>query len=78
MNATVFNLELLNPPAEPMPIELGRVLSESQAARRGWRALSDDERTSMSSYVASAREPHVRERRAGLVFMSLVTIAPRT
>jgi hypothetical protein len=78
MNATVFNLELLNPPAEPMPIELGRVLSESQVARRGWRALTDDERTAMASYVAGAREPHVRERRAGLVFMSLASVAPRT
>ncbi len=81
MNATALHFDpnfLVSQDSQPMPIELGRVLAESAVARRGWRVLTEDEKAQMISYVATAREPHVRERRAGLVFMSLATVAPRT
>jgi bacteriocin resistance YdeI/OmpD-like protein len=61
----------------PMPIELGRLLLETAVARRGWTTLTTREREEMIEYVSTAREPHVRERRAALVFMSLAGLAPR-
>lgn len=71
--AVTFPIRVPSP--VPMPLELGRVLAESAVARRAWGTLDDLERTGMIDYVTSAATPHVRERRAALVFMSLSSLS---
>lgn len=72
--STATNLafdELHVPALVALPRELAVVLDEDGAARAAFDGLDEGDRRSFAEYVADARIPQIRERRAALVAMRL-------